>query len=209
MDLRSIRARDHLGNEYPSMSAMSKVYGKYYQLVSQRLDKGLSIEDALTAPIVEHGKSACKACKDHLGNEFSSIKEMCAAHNITYSCYISRRKAGYSLEDALTGNMCGYSTPVQDHLGNWYPSVTDMCDHYNIPISTYSQRVNRYKMSVEDALTRKVRPKSAPTNAKPCRDHLGNMFSSKKEMAAFHKIKYAKLEYRLRKKMKLEDALKP
>ena len=45
---------DHLGNEYPSKSAMAKAYGITYQILKGRLQKkGRSLEEALTMPIDE------------------------------------------------------------------------------------------------------------------------------------------------------------
>lgn len=47
--LDCIRAVDHLGNEYPSMRAMARAYGKSPDVIAQRLERGYSIEVALTA----------------------------------------------------------------------------------------------------------------------------------------------------------------
>ena len=44
--------KDHLGNEYPNKTAMCRAYGKTRQLLKHRLDKGWSLGDALTRPIV-------------------------------------------------------------------------------------------------------------------------------------------------------------
>ena len=49
--------RDHLGNEYPSKSAMAKAYGITYQVLKSRLQKkGRSLEEALTMPKNERKK---------------------------------------------------------------------------------------------------------------------------------------------------------
>ena len=42
---------DHLGNEYPSKSAMAKAYGITYPILKSRLKYGYSLEEALTMPV--------------------------------------------------------------------------------------------------------------------------------------------------------------
>ena len=52
-----VSCRDHLGNEYPSKSAMAKAYGITYHVLKSRLKKkGRSLEEALTMPIDERKK---------------------------------------------------------------------------------------------------------------------------------------------------------
>jgi len=52
-----VSCRDHLGNEYPSISAMAKAYGITYHVLKSRLKKkGRSLEEALTMPIDERKK---------------------------------------------------------------------------------------------------------------------------------------------------------
>lgn len=43
------RSIDHLGNEYPSFKAMCRAYGKHPDTVNFRLDRGYSLELALTS----------------------------------------------------------------------------------------------------------------------------------------------------------------
>ncbi len=46
--------------------------------------------------------------KDHLGNEYKSLEEMCSAYDISHSLYWHRKKNGWDLEKILT-------TPVKVH----------------------------------------------------------------------------------------------
>lgn len=41
--------KDHLGTKYPSMSAMCRAWHRHIDVVRKRLDRGASIEEALTA----------------------------------------------------------------------------------------------------------------------------------------------------------------
>lgn len=77
-----------------------------------------------------------KKVKDHLGNTFESIIDMCEHYNISYPIYYARIGFGYTKEQALTGAVKHRHAPT-DHLGNMYNSVTDMCKHYNISRSGY------------------------------------------------------------------------
>lgn len=40
--------------------------------------------------------------KDHLGNRYDTLEEMCNHYNIRVQTYINRRNRGWSLEGALT-----------------------------------------------------------------------------------------------------------
>lgn len=46
-------------------------------------------------------------CRDHLGQEFSSIRAMCKHWGVLQSTYYGRKKAGRTLEEALTGQFIG------------------------------------------------------------------------------------------------------
>lgn len=43
-----------------------------------------------------------KKVKDHLGNEYKSISEMCRHYGITFASYEHRIESGMSLEKSLT-----------------------------------------------------------------------------------------------------------
>ena len=105
--------KDHLGNEYPSKRVMCEHYGVSYENVFlKRMNKGLSLEDALTIPvrgsgtIVEEywklyiGKNGCYV--DHLGNYYTSLSVMCDAWGAGESTFTRRVKCGWSVEKALT-----------------------------------------------------------------------------------------------------------
>jgi len=40
---------------------------------------------------------------DHEGNGFDSLEGMCSFHGVTVNSYRTRRRQGYTLEQALTG----------------------------------------------------------------------------------------------------------
>ena len=95
---RKIKCRDHLGNEYPSLTELSKAYGIPYVSLQRRLKEGWEMERALTTPVHKRPKKYV----DHQGNEYSNQKELAAAYGMSTSTLHSRLKEGMDLEKALT-----------------------------------------------------------------------------------------------------------
>lgn len=68
----------------------------------------------------------------------------------------------------------------KDHLGNIYKTKTEMCRAWGIThISTLDRRLAK-GLSLEEALT--YDSKNNYNIAKPCTDHLGNVFDSENSM---------------------------
>ena len=121
-----------------------------------------------------HGAGKCRACTirstgkgvaimankhamtDHLGNEYSSIQEMCEAYGITRKRFYKRfHLYHWSLEDALTKPVRENNKDeniIKDHLGNEYASKVEMCKAYDITPVNFNHRIS-YGWSLEDALT--------------------------------------------------------
>lgn len=70
--------QDHLGNTYESVKSLCKAYNIDITTFTTRLDRGWSIEDALT----KEKQSNRKAIQDHIGNTYDSITDLCKAYNI-------------------------------------------------------------------------------------------------------------------------------
>lgn len=106
----------------------------------------------------------CPKCKnlgkyiDEEGNSFSTIEEMCAAHNISRTSYYNKKNKGITGSNCLKKlDNCGSPKKSRkDHLGNKYESLKEMCDAYNINESTYWRRIKK-GYSVKDALTKPIR----------------------------------------------------
>lgn len=195
---------DHLGNIYTSQKEMCTSYGIKVGTFRERIRNGWTVEEALTVDI---GKSKVNDVFDHLGNAYSTIKDMCDFYGVKLSTYRSRLKNGYTLEEALTGKKKAPSSKtttkskptvptttarpapvkrkkkskyaVEDHLGNSYSSTLEMCQAYGIRVDTYKYRIKK-GMSLEEALTKT--PSMVTTNIQ-CKDHLGNAYNSQVEMA--------------------------
>lgn len=107
-----------------------------------------------------------KNITDHEGNHYRTIKDMCEHYGIKPYVYQQRRRAGWSMREALTKPVATYvrtTKGVRDHLGNFYPTVKAMCKAYNIAEATYHRR-RRQGASMEEALEHK-----SSTNHKRCK----------------------------------------
>ncbi len=92
---------DHKGNKYSSILKMCNAYGINRSTYLQRIERGLSVEDALTLPAAKR-KRGERCVKDHKGIIYATKKEMCDAYDIKYITLMNRLRYGWSLEDALT-----------------------------------------------------------------------------------------------------------
>ena len=100
----SIPARDHLGRDYQSMSAMFRAWGWDVNHAFAKLSGGkVSIEELLTHSYKRDEFCNNKPCKDHLGNEFKCLKDMCQHWNVNYSTFYARYNSKcWNVERALT-----------------------------------------------------------------------------------------------------------
>lgn len=196
---------DHLGNMFLTQKEMCENYGIKLGTFRVRMRNGFTLEEALTTAIGEPRRNNGKMVSDHLGNTYSSIKEMCNAYSVKDSTYQYRIRNGYTVEEALTGNRKKLVPPsplkvlevekqklekksetpkkpensIIDHLGNQYGSTLEMCQAYGIRVDTFKYRM-KHGSSLEEALTRV--PSMVTTNI-PCQDHMGNQYISQAEMA--------------------------
>lgn len=92
--------KDHLGNCYPSISAMCSVYKIKPETFVRRIrEYKWDVEKALTTPVKKNGG---QYCYDHEGTRFKSESLMCEYWGVQRKTYIYRRKQGLSVEEALT-----------------------------------------------------------------------------------------------------------
>ena len=99
--------------------------------------------------------------KDHKGNSFATLKEMCEHWGISVRLFFKRTAMGYSLMRVLTTDVklgafsqliAGRNAKqVTDHEGTVFQSVSALCKHWGISMSTYNQRIKK-GMSVKEAL---------------------------------------------------------
>ena len=204
-----MKATDHLGKSYNSVKEMCEAYNVRPALYGQRRRRGYTVQEALVGRRLTKEESpngtyyarplnGQKVCKDHLGNEFPSIKVMCEYYNVSPSVYCRRIKAGSPIDVALLGKRKASGRIVTDHLGNTYDSVSEMCRAYNVnPTKTLGRLKSGW--SVEDALTKASR--------KGIRDHLGNEYRTMQEMCNQYGIDQSTYYRRVKEGYTLEEAL--
>ena len=141
----------------------------------------------------------CPTIRDHLGHEYSSIKELCLTYNITRTAYESRMRAGWEIEKVLTTPTRPKTTEIIDHLGQKYPSKTALCDAYGLKLNAFLRRI-KDGWDLEKALTTPADPLTY--------DHLGNAFTSYAQMCKHYNKSIATVYNRLYKqKLSLKEAL--
>ncbi len=199
---------DHNGKIYSSKSARANAYGLSVQCIDFRLKSGWSLEDALTSK-PDPGQSNSLSCKDHLGNEYKSIRDMAKTWNINERILRDRLKKKWNLKDALT-------TPVNqeysdnakgkfctDHLGNEFESFSKMCKYYNIPSKCVKDRISKLHWDLEASLTTPLITERGIS----CKDSKNKSYSSIKKMATANNIPYTVLWRRLKNREPIEKAL--
>ncbi len=124
-------ARDHEGNEFPSIQAMCSHYGVKQSTFHNRLKRGLSLEQALTGPTRKGGPVA--AIQDHAGRVFRSQKAMCMHYGLPVSTFQSRRRCGIPLEQALTTPHRRRTPQPEGPCGEKYRNWNAMCRDYGLP----------------------------------------------------------------------------
>ena len=190
----SILVRDHLGNEFSGLRSMCKHWGISYETFRKRTVSGKTLAEALDSP-ANHCTNI--GCKDHLGNRFNSLSDMCNYWGIKCQTYKYRIAHGYSKEEALTksSNSCKECT---DHLGNKFESITEMCKHWGITCSKFSYRLHT-GCTVEEALTTGKELSVV--------DHLGNRYKTFLEMCKHWGVNASAVYSRINTGWSLEEAL--
>lgn len=186
------------GKTYDSYAKLSEDYNLPINSIYKGLSRGLNLEEVVT-----NYKPRNKEVKDHLGNSFKSIRDMCRFWNTTEHVYHQRVVAGMSVKDALTLPLqkgCNrYNRVYTDFNGNTFTTMQSMCDFHGVNISTLHRHMKEGK-TLEEAL------KYLVENSKVY-DHLGNSFSSYNSMAKHYGLKGITLRHRLKRGWSLEKAL--
>lgn len=193
---------DHLGNNFKSVSAMTKHWGISRTTYLSRINMGWSVEKALTFTIREESKHKGEVV-DHLGNKFKSLSQMLKHWGISPATYYNRtHKEGLSMEEALTKPIAKtYSfQEVTDHLGNKYRSLSLMARTYGIKPITLRDRLER-GWSVREALTVPVDTSTHRKNVNVegirVQDHKGVWYNSYYELAKAYGLTISTLYGRL------------
>ena len=106
-----ILAKDHLGREYKSLSAMARQWGIPVNTFMTRIAVlGWTIEKALTTPIGDNAQH--KKPITYKGVKYDSLGEFATAMGIKKDLVYSRYKAGYTPEEIV-------EVPFKMPLNTW------------------------------------------------------------------------------------------
>ena len=197
---------DHLGNKYKSKSEMARTYGLTPAGLESRLNSGMDLATALTAP---RRKGPGKPCEDHLGNKFISQSEMLRQYKISQTIFNYRLNTmGWTLEQTLTtpamdSDMAG-AHKCHDHLGNEFPSIRAMCDHWRVPRNVFFTR-RREGKSLKECLDPVTRQRHSQQRI--VRDHKGQIHANLDAMCAAWNISKADYMQNIRNGLDLARAL--
>lgn len=185
---------DHLGNQYPTTSAMCTYWGIPRTTYTQRIKRGWTVEEALT------DTGQCERfipCTDHTGRKFPSLNAMCRFWYVAKNTYNDRRERGWTLEEALTGTgPYRQGTPCTDHLGQTFTSKAAMCEHWGTTRDSYDARLKR-GWTLEEALN----------GRRSCSDHTGQTFPSQAAMCRHWGINHHTFSMRIARGLTVEQAL--
>lgn len=187
------------GKVYKSYSELSRDYGFSTAYLSKWLSRGMSLEE-----IVSNYKGK-KVIVDHLGVKYSCLGEMLNKYGITLKAYKKRSYRGWSLERTLTTPIkdTQVATECVDFNGKVFPSMKALCNEYGVSHASILYHTRRGK-TTEEALKILLSPENFIYQVK---DHLGNSFSSKVEMAEHWKVNYDTFRDRIKRGWSLEESL--
>lgn len=141
-------------------------------------------------------------CRDHLGNEYDSIKAMCDAYGISLTTYYSRKQKGYGIEKCLSS--IKMNRHFVDHKNIVYSSFSAMCAAYGLDGGLVRGRI-KAGWTLEEALEYNRhtynRPKYKYT------DHKGNKYESLEKMCLAYGKESQLVKDRMSRGWTLEEAL--
>ena len=78
---------------------------------------------------------------DGMGHKFNSVEEMCTYYGTTVKIYMSKRKYGVIISDALNPNR-KRGLRCADGYGRVFKNLTAMCKYYDIHPQAFKKRVD-------------------------------------------------------------------
>lgn len=185
----AIKVQDHLGNRFKSIREMALFHRKDPTKVAINLRKGMTPEEALFHKNNQHYKPV----KDHLGNYYINVTEMCKAYNILPATFRYRTKIkGYTIKEALDD--CVF----ENSKGKRFKTYKALAEYYDIPYQKVIDNNSKNKNLLEKSKTNQYK-----TNI----DHLGNKYKNFEEMCKHYNQNPNTVIKRLYRKIPLKNAL--
>lgn len=182
---------DHLGQSFPSVSAMTAHWGINITTLRDRMDSGMTLAEALTTPKRRGG------VKDDHGRVFPSVEKLCKANGISVETYNRNRSENKPLtyKRKPTG-------PFTDHTGKEFPSIKAMLNAWGVTKDRWTKGRKR-GFSVEQILTGQTQLPNPYAVTGPD----GRVFASMSEICREYSTTPATVRYRMKQGDTLEQAL--
>jgi len=174
---------DYRDIKYSTLDSMCKIYGIKKQVFMNRVDRGYRLEDALHGAVYG-GK---RKCKDHLGNEYDSLLDMCYAHNVSIRTFKKRMFDREDIEYALTGkkssDVSSYNAlgTVEEHKKKDKPKVKKVKkEEEQVKKEEYPKVKTVKKMTEQDYI-----------NAGYIKDHFNRYWPNEEQMCEAYLVDYS------------------
>lgn len=188
--------KDHLGQEFPSFTAMAAAWHSPVWRLRHRLRKGWPLERALSVPSGIHGDGV----RDHLGKWHRSEKAMARVWGINYAVFQYRKSRGWPLRKALTSPSRAKTRRVSDFRGMGMEDVRQLAAAIGMAPHAVYLRLWRGASPAEVACPHSLR-------CIPSRDHTGQDFPSFTAMARAWGLTPSMLQGRLDRGLPMKEAL--
>ena len=134
------------GITYRSITKLCDTLGISLKLVSYRLRKGYTVEQAVETPLKRKKHEIV-----YKGIKYNNIKELCNYLDIPYTTVLNRVNTGYTIEQAIETHIINHNKPKKTIInGKEYSSIRQACiDLGKSPSTIYRNLKLGY--SIEDA----------------------------------------------------------
>lgn len=196
---------DHKKQVYKNYMEMSKAWGISYELFHQRYN----IARWPLFEVLETNPEDGVEIRDHEGNLYDTMGEMCSAYEISYPTYRERRLRGWNKRDSLITPPIkpGVKTKCTDNLLELLENISQMTaeDLLNA-VQLYQNRKSEIRDVSSAEFEGRPRQKTGPAT-KPYVDRDGNYFNSLREVCEAYGQPYGLCKHRLFDNWPLQYAL--
>ena len=130
---------EYKGVTYPSLKDLCTKLDVSYAMVTQRIKKGMSLEDAVEKPLKTHRNGKPVVYK---GIEYPSLRQLSKEKGIPYHVAQMRVKKGMDIEQAIDTPVGGLMGNQISFFGKDYNSFAKLCKDYHIPPAIALSRLN-------------------------------------------------------------------
>lgn len=179
-----------------SLPEVCNHFGVNLTTIFVRMKKGMSLQEAIEAPIIEYKK--VYIYKDFTG----TLKEICNHFGVHYDAIYQRMRKGLSFEEAMKAPLMQNRIYTYKGISGTRPEI---CKHFGIRYLTVCKRIERTGESFEKALD--VQKRKICKNAKiyTYKEFSGSL----SEICKIFNVKYPTVYMRVRNGMSLEEAMNP